>query len=183
MHTEVPLAQVFRVGAAFDVLPKKLNVSADVEYQLWNTFKQLAVTFKYPEGDQTNVDLRNSKNSVVLHVGGEYKLSDAFAVRLGYLFDQHTVPDNMVNPAPPDADKHIVTLGASYQFSKSFALHAHFENAFFANRTVTTNAMPGTWTGGWGASTMAYIFGLTASGAFDVAAPFGARAVTTTSSM
>jgi long-subunit fatty acid transport protein len=91
----------------------------------------------------------------------------------GYLWDQRTLPEATVNPAPPDSDRHIMTLGASY-WMDTFGIHANFSNAFFARRTALTSAMPGTWEGGWPGGTVGWIFGLTVSANLDVGAPFGA---------
>ncbi len=171
--TQVPLAQVFRFGVAADVIPHRFNLSADLEYSQWSTFKELSITFIDPSGHQTvQSSPKNEKDSFTVHVGGEYKITDAFAVRAGYVWDQHTVPEATVNPAPPDSDLHIITVGASYYFGRRFALHAHVEDVIFAKRTSTTSDFPGTWQGGYPGGTMAWIFGLTASMALDVSAPF-----------
>jgi long-chain fatty acid transport protein len=176
VRTEVPLAQVFRFGVAWDALPGKLNLSADLEYQLWSEFKELAITFVNPDGsEEIKASPRNSQDSFVVHVGGEYKVTDRFAVRAGYIWDQHTLPEETVNPAPPDSDKHVASVGASYLFDR-FGVHAHFSNVFFARRTANTSDFPGEWDGAWPGGTMAYMFGLSLSANLDAPAPFGAPA-------
>jgi long-chain fatty acid transport protein len=173
VRTEVPLAEVFRFGVAYDVLRERLNVSADVEYQRWSVYKELRITFVNPDGtEQISASPRNSKDSFVLHLGAEYKLSPRFAVRAGYVFDQHTLPEETVNPMPPDSDRHIAALGASFTPGR-FGLHAHFSNVFFTPRTSLTSSFPGQWQGAWAANTTAYTFGLTASYQLDVRAPLG----------
>jgi long-chain fatty acid transport protein len=173
VETKVPLAQVLRLGLAYDVAPKTFNLSADLEYQMWDTYKNLTITFIDDAGAREDVvQKRNAKNSWVLHVGGEYRPSESLAVRAGYVFDQKVLPEATVNPAPPNSDLHVVTLGASYYY-KQFGIHGHFENIFFAPRESRTSDFPAKWRGGWGNGTMAYIFGLSVSAAFDVGPAMG----------
>ena len=115
------------------------------------------------DGEETvATSLRDARNTVVVHVGGELQVNDDLAVRLGYAYDPHILPENTVNPAPPDSDRHLVALGASY-FLGDYGVHAHFSNAFFVRRETATNDLPGEWSGGWAGGTMAYIAGLTVS--------------------
>ena len=175
VRTTVPLAEVFRFGVAWDVLPKRLNFSADLEYQRWDTFRSLDISFVNADGTlQTSSSPRNSQNSFVVHVGGELWLSSHFAIRAGYIWDQHTLPEETVNPAPPDSDKHVVSVGASAEFGW-FGVDVHFSDVFFAQRTSTTAAFPGQWSGAYPGGTMAYIFGLSLTAKLDFGSPSGAK--------
>lgn len=175
VKTSVPLAQVFRLGVAVDAVPRRLNLSADVEYQLWSTFKSLDIRFQNADGTETiSSSPRDSKNSFVVHAGGEVHVTDAFAIRAGYAWDQLTLPELTVNPAPPDSDKHVVSVGASYNF-EHFGINAHFSDVFFVRRTSLTSPFPGTWTGAYPGGTMAYIFGLSLTTNLDVGPAFGPR--------
>ncbi|MBI5546991.1 MAG: outer membrane protein transport protein [Deltaproteobacteria bacterium] len=177
VRTEVPLPHNFRIGLAYEPL-KDLSLSADFEIQRWKSFKELAVVFVNPDGtEEVSASPRNSKNSVLFHIGGEYRLAESFALRAGYIYDQHTLPEETLNPAPPDSDKHVATLGASVYLGQ-FGVHANFSNVFFSKRTSKTNSLPGEWNGAWPGGTMAYIFGLSLSANLDLAAPIGTRPVT-----
>jgi long-chain fatty acid transport protein len=173
--TKIPLAQVLRLGLAWDVT-KELNLSVDLQRQMWSSFQNLSIHFKNSDGTETvQSSARNSTDSWVFGLSGQYKVTDALAIRAAYAFDQHTLPEYTVNPAPPDSDKHVISLGLSYLFGR-YGIHAHFADAIFAKRTTFTNSMPGTWVGGYGGGTMAYIFGLSLSAALDVAAPLSPNA-------
>lgn len=175
VKTSVPLAQVFRLGLAVDVVPRRLNLSTDVQYQVWSTFKALDIRFQNADGTETiSSSPRDSRNSFVVNAGGEVHITDAFAVRAGYAWDQRTLPEATVNPAPPDSDKHVVSVGASYNF-KHFGINAHFSDVFFVRRTALSSPFPGTWTGAYPGGTMAYIFGLSLTTNLDVAPAFGPR--------
>ncbi len=167
VDTEIPLAQVYRFGVAYDISPE-LNVSADVEYQLWSAFEELRIVFTDAAGATEEVaSPRDSRNSVTVHTGAEYKIAPKVAVRAGYAYDQKTLPEETVNPAPPDSDRHVVMLGGSYWWDR-FGVHAFVGNAFFVKRTALTSDFPGEWRGGWPLGTMAYLAGLSVSAALDV---------------
>lgn len=175
VHTSVPLPHNFRFGLAYQVT-RDLSLSSDLEIQRWRSFKELAIHFENPDGtEQISASPRNSKNSVVFHIGGEYRAHENFAVRAGYVYDQHTLPESTVGAAPPDSDKHLATLGLS-GYWRQYGLHANFSNVFFSPRTSTTANFPGEWSGGWGGKTMAFIFGLSLSAELDLGAPLGKRA-------
>lgn len=167
VKTSIDLPNNLRFGIAYEVL-KGLSLSADLEYQMWSSFKELAITFVNPDGTETvSASPRNSTDSFVFHVGGEYRFHPNVAIRAGYVYDQHTLPEETVNPAPPDSDKHVISLGLSAYFS-SFGVHLNFADVIFAQRTSTTSDFPGKWQGAYPANTMAYIFGLSLSANLDV---------------
>jgi long-chain fatty acid transport protein len=162
----VPLPQIFRLGAAYNVIPE-LKVAADIESEIWTPFHELAITFKDKAGnEETLSDPREAENSWVLHLGGEFKANDALTVRAGYAYDQKTLPERTVNPAPPDSVRHLVTVCASYAFDR-YAVHAYFGDAFFVSRETLRAPLAGTYSGGWAGGSMAYLFGIGFTGAFD----------------
>ena len=169
---DLPLPYELRFGIAYEAIPQKLMLSADVNYQMWEVYKSLDITFTNPDGSKELVSkARDSHDTVSLHLGAEYMVSDVLALRAGYVFDQMSLPEATVNAAPPDSNKHVATVGASYFFG-DFGVHAHFENVFFQPRTSRTAEFPGRWKGGYEAGTMAYVAGLSFSAAFDVAGVF-----------
>ncbi len=171
VETELALPQVFRLGAAYDVLPE-LKIAADVEHQIWTPFRELAITFIDEEGvESTQVSERQAENSWVVRFAGEYEVSEAVKVRAGYAFDEKTLPERTVNPTPPDSHRHLITVGGSYAFDR-YAVHAYAGNAFFTQRETRRADLEGTYEGGWPLNTMAYLLGVTFSAAFD----FGAEA-------
>jgi len=175
VRTDVPLPHNFRIGLAWDPT-KDLSFSADLEIQRWMSFQELAIVFVDADGtEEVQASPRKSHNSVVFHIGGEYRLHPNFALRGGYVYDQNTLPEETVNPGPPDSDKHIATLGASV-YAGAFGVHLNFSNVFFSPRTSTTSTFPGKWSGAYPGGTMAYIFGISLSANLEVPTLFGARA-------
>jgi len=162
----LPLPQTIRAGVAYDLIADRLNVSADFQYQFWETYQSLDVTFVNADGTKrTTSDPKKSMNSFIVYVGGELKLSEAFAVRAGYVFDQHTQPEEVIGPTPPDSDRHIITLGASYAFG-AFSIDAHLADVIFAEREALTSPLPGTWSGALPTGASALIASIGISGRF-----------------
>lgn len=169
LRATIALAQTWRLGVAYDVIPNTLNISADFEIQMWSALKGLSIASLNDDGTQDVLrSPRNCKDTIVVRVGGEYQATEEFAVRLGYAFDQRAHPDDTVGPAPPDSDRHAAVIGLSYDFGV-MAVHAYYTNAFFTSRTTKTAPMPGTYKGGWlGNTTMAHLFGLSISTQLDI---------------
>lgn len=174
MEAELPLGHNLRFGLGYDLLGKKLRVAADAEYVMGEAYKELVITFINEDGTRTSVaDPRNTENCWTLHFGADYDLMDNLTVRAGYIYDQKTLPENTVNPAPPESNVHVITLGASYFLNDWLGVHVHFLNAFFSKRETLTSALPGTYEGGHPAGTFAYSVGLSLSAKFDVAPVLG----------
>lgn len=178
VRARINLPQVLRLGAVYDIIPDVLNVSADIELQQWSVFKQLKFVLTDPTdgSEEKVVQTRNAQDSITFHLGGEYEIFDGLAVRAGYVYDEKILPEETVNPAPPDSDRHVITAGVSYVLDDWLGFHMHYAHVFFVRRTSTTAPFPGTWEGGHGAATMAFVAGLSISASFDLAPVFTHKA-------
>lgn len=56
-------------------------------------------------------------DTVSIHLGGNYKLSDAWALQGGYVYDPSLFDDNHVDILSYSSDRHILSAGASYDAS------------------------------------------------------------------
>jgi long-chain fatty acid transport protein len=96
----------------------RLTVEVDADATFWSSFKAL------------NIDIRNNnpllpdsntpkrwKNVVALYVGGEYRVTDPLALRLGFRYDPTPVPADTMGPELPDADKMYYCAGLGYKHS------------------------------------------------------------------
>lgn len=173
VRTRIRLPQVFRLGAAYDVIPGVLNFSADLQFQQWSAFQQLKLVFTNPDGSEDRVvSEREAQDSITFSIGGEYVIFEGLAVRAGYAYDERILPEHTVNAAPPDSDRHVMSVGLSYVWDKWLGVHFHHSNIFFTERTTNTAALPGTYSGGHGGGIMAFSTGITLSAAFDIAPLF-----------
>lgn len=173
VDASIGTADFYRLGFDWEVLPKKVHFGFDVERQTWSNLKQLTIKFTDDAGTVTDAsEIRNNKDTWALHFGLEGQVTDDLSVRVGYLFDQHALEADTVNPAPPDSDQHVVSLGLSYALGNVAGMHglavtAYFENVFLAKRTTASSPFPGTYTGGYAGSSDAYLFGLGVTGGID----------------
>jgi len=169
-HSSLHFPPIFTVGFAF--WPQRTSehqwkLESDLDYVRWSTLRNL--DFHFSNG----IVFRNPQNwrdSVSVALGTEYKWlslsampSWDFAVRAGYNHSMTPVPDKNFNPAFPDSNVHVLSLGfglTCHPGGKFFGLkdcgqtdaeHSHRENIgidmayqvlLFEPRTVTGNPNP-----------------------------------------
>jgi long-chain fatty acid transport protein len=87
-------------------------------------------------------------------VGGEYLVTDALAVRAGFVYDPTPSPEETLAPDLPDADRLKLSVGAGYGFG-AFRVDAGYQLVLLQERRSTFPLLPGTYDG------MAHVVGLT----------------------
>ena len=66
----------------------------------------------------------------------QYRLSDQWKLRAGYVYDQNPVPSDHFETAVPDSDRQGVSIGAGYT-SGNITVDASYLYLRFKNRTIT----------------------------------------------
>jgi long-chain fatty acid transport protein len=174
VSTKIHTADFYRFGFALKPIANRLTLAFDMEKQMWSNLKSLDIVFTDASGKSTTqASAKDSRDSSTYHFGAELKVTDALAVRAGYLYDQYVNPESTVNPAPPDSDQQVWSVGLSYYFGdvmglKNFGVHVYFEDVIFSKRTTVTSDFPGVYEGGFGGGTYALLYGLGFSGSFDL---------------
>jgi long-chain fatty acid transport protein len=94
---------------------REWKVETDVDYVRWNTIRKLEFRFSNGLVLSTPQDWRKS---VTVGIGTEYKWlnwshlpSWDFAIRAGYNQSRTPVPDKNFNPAFPDSNVHVLSIG------------------------------------------------------------------------
>ncbi len=109
--------QMAAVGYAFRPTPK-LKLEADVEWVNWDTLNDVKIHSKNPSFDSATVPSATIpfywKDTFSYRLGGEYRLSDQWTVRAGYVFWDNSVPDHTFSPLLPDSDLHSFACGVGY---------------------------------------------------------------------
>jgi long-chain fatty acid transport protein len=90
----------------------KLTVNADLDYTLWSTFDRIVVTSNNPLFNAT--DEKQWHDVWCLRIGGQYKLSDQWKLRAGYVYDKSPVGEAYFDTRTPDADRQGITIGTGY---------------------------------------------------------------------
>ena len=135
----------------------RLTVEVDADMTFWSSYKALNIDIKnnnplLPD----SFTQKNWTNEVALYVGGEYRVTDPLALRLGFRYDPTPVPAATMGPELPDADKMYYCAGAGYKLS-NWIFDISYMYVDKQDRTVNNQTTPpppsvgsgfnGTWTG------------------------------------
>lgn len=123
---ELPLPQVLTLGFGFTPT-EKLSFALDVNYVGWKAYDTLS--FDYVNNTSSLIDTKSAreyKNSFAFRLGGQYKITEGLAVRLGAAFGLSPVQDGYLTPETPDANRVNYTAGIGYTFNKKFGVNASF---------------------------------------------------------
>ncbi len=94
------------------IFSPNFSLEVDVQWTGWSRFQSLDLNFEN-SGFNTSIP-RNWKDVVAIRVGGEYRISEQFALRAGYTYDETPVPAETVDPLLPDATRDIFAVGVGY---------------------------------------------------------------------
>lgn len=120
----VPFPWFARAGVRY--LGEEFDVEFALVYQHWSVIGEILAdpgeveVTGLPAVDAIPVpDLvvpQHFRNTVSLHLGGEYSVNTLVDLRAGYVYERSAVPDSRYSVFALDPDKHQVSLGASYDF-------------------------------------------------------------------
>ncbi len=140
-RTEIRMPPLASFGVANTSLPN-LTLEADLQWTGWSTFDSLDVNFTDPAApDATNA--KNWQDVLALRLGGEYRLSDALALRAGYVYDPSPVPGDTVDTLLPDADRQDFSTGLGLKFD-NVTLDFAYMLVLFDDRQVNSILNTGT---------------------------------------
>ncbi len=141
------------LGLAVTPLPR-LTLAFDANWFDWaGSTKELTVELRTtPERNQTLHKYWHTRWN--FHLGGEYGLSDALAVRAGVVYDPTPTPEDTLTPDLPDADRMNYAVGAGYKFG-AFRADLAYQFVSLSEQRSTFPLLPGTYGG------MAHVIGLT----------------------
>jgi long-chain fatty acid transport protein len=110
--TEIVFPGIFMGGVAYTAGDWTFEVDAD--WYQWSKFSQLNLVFT-DRPDLTQSIVEDYKNSWQYRMGLERRLSETWAVRGGYFFDQSPAPAASISPLLPDADRNGFALGGTWK--------------------------------------------------------------------
>jgi len=109
--TSLTLPDLVQLGVSYQA-SDKITVNADLDYTLWSTFDRIVVTSNNPLFNAT--DEKQWHDAWCLRIGGQYKLSDQWKLRAGYVYDKSPVGETYFDTRTPDADRQGITIGTGY---------------------------------------------------------------------
>ena len=156
--TTINMPATLDMGVAY--ILDRLTLEVDASWTFWSAYKELNIDIEnntplLPDSPSA----KNWKDVVGIYVGGEYRVTDPLALRLGFRYDPTPVPAETMGPELPDADKLYYCAGLGYKF-RNWTFDLAYMYVDKKDRTVdnqTPNGVPtplnygtgfnGTWTG------------------------------------
>ena len=96
----------------------RLTVELDADWTWWHSYRSLDITLvnQVPPVVLSTSSPKQWNDVVALYLGGEYRVTDPLALRLGVRWDPTPVPTRTMGPELPDADKFYYSAGVGYKF-------------------------------------------------------------------
>jgi long-chain fatty acid transport protein len=115
---------------------ERLSLEFDAVWTKWSSYKSLIVNYDDPQPG-FGYELKSTKNwsdTWRFQFGAEYALTDSVDLRAGYVYDQSPVNNDYEDYAVPCTDRQIVTLGAGWKISDSWAVDASYGYLWMKDR-------------------------------------------------
>lgn len=106
---------IIRLGTSV-AATEKLTVNAGIVYTMWSSYDELAINFDPALLGRVPASVTEKDWDDVLRyqLGAEYALSDVWALRAGYIYDNAPDPDAHVDYIVPSNDRNLFSLGVGY---------------------------------------------------------------------
>ena len=115
--TTLKLPATTALGVAY--VWNRLTLEVDADMTWWHSYNSLDIAIKdqRPPVLVNTYSQKNWNDTIALYVGGEYRVTDPLALRLGFRYDPTPVPAETMSADLPDADKMYYCAGAGYKVS------------------------------------------------------------------
>jgi long-chain fatty acid transport protein len=145
----VTLPDMLSLGAVFRPL-ERLSVEIDGIWTRWSTYDELSFTFSNPivviPKPLTVVDRsitsKDWHDVWRIQVGAEYKVTDWFDFRLGYIWDESPVPDATVDYILPTDNRSLYSIGGGFHW-QNWTVDVSYTYLDCDNRTITARQSDG----------------------------------------
>src|ERR1019366_2044337 len=121
-----PTPTVITLGIGYK-LTDKFALALDINYLGFKIMDTLRTNFENRASGLKNVaDVRGFKNVFTYHLGGQYMVTEALAVRLGVQYILTPIPNGYTTPEGADADHFAFSGGLGYKINKHFTVDASY---------------------------------------------------------
>ncbi len=136
----VTLPMVIWTGVAYKVTPK-FTIETDLVMTGWSSYDKVEFNLENALGTQTiNKDWDDVYS---IRFGADYQVTDAFALRAGYLYDESPIPSDTIDYAMPSSDRHMFTTGLGYNIGK-WTIDTHYAFiTLIGERDINTRLVEG----------------------------------------
>lgn len=126
-------------------LTDTLRVEADVEWLGWSAMESLPIDAgaNQPLADPSGLGAipYDWKDIWTVNIGADWAFALGWVARAGYSYVPTPVPDRTFSPTLPDADRHILALGAGYHWGRH-AVDLVWTLSLVDDRTIAGNQNP-----------------------------------------
>ena len=138
--TSVKMPQSISGGVSYRPI-EALQVEADLSWVGWSSFQQLDI--KLPNMTTQTVQ-EQYQDTTTVRVGVEYAMAaQHLALRAGYIYDPTPIKPQFLTAQLPDANRHDLTAGATYQIAPGYHVALGLLYVLPASRAATaTTTMP-----------------------------------------
>jgi long-chain fatty acid transport protein len=111
--TDITLPQQIHVGVYYKGLDP-LTFEVALRWEGWSSYDQLKISLDKPVfNSKTSVAEKDWEDTYSVSIGAKYQLNDSVALLAGYLYGGNPIPDKTFEPAIPDANTHLFTIGTT----------------------------------------------------------------------
>jgi len=112
-NTDITLPPQVHVGIYYKGFDP-LTFEVAMRWEGWSSYDQLKIKLDKPVvGSKTSVSKKDWEDTYSVSLGAKYQLNDSVALLAGYLYGGNPIPDKTFEPAIPDANTHLFTVGTS----------------------------------------------------------------------
>ena len=111
------------------------SLSGEAQWTRWSRFDDLTVKFANPAQPDSFTE-QDWEDVWFFAAGLTWRPADAWTLRAGYAYDQSPVPNRTATPRIPDADRHWLAVGATYQPMPTLLLAAGYTHIFVRDRGI-----------------------------------------------
>jgi long-chain fatty acid transport protein len=124
------------VGYAFWPV-EKLKLEVNVDWTHWDTLNVVRLRSPNPtfSGDPRATIPFHWEDSFFYEFGAQYRLSEPWVLRAGYIFSENTVPTTTFGPLVPDSDRHVFSVGVGYETGRLTG-HLTYQYSLSEDRTI-----------------------------------------------
>jgi long-chain fatty acid transport protein len=139
----LPLPSNITLGIGF-MPTDKFTIAADLQRVNWSAYESLRFDYKVAvNGANFTESARNYEDVFIYRLGGQYQVTDAFAIRAGGYYDNSPVQDGYLTPETPDANAIGISGGLGYKIGEKFRIDASFVYISKKERTDEANLAGG----------------------------------------
>lgn len=122
----LPLPDNLSIGLSYKP-NKKLTLAADFVTANWKPYDTITIQYSQHTANLTDTKLvRLYKRAYSYRIGAQYKFNNQWDGRVGLSYNKSPIPNDLVNPDVPDADRLNPSVGLGYTVSPKFRIDASF---------------------------------------------------------